>query len=158
MKKTQSQIGKLSRRKGKSFERTIANIFTQATGLKWVTTRNSGRTDLRGDIYCPELGREYFIVECKHRKEYELPQLMANTKSVQQVFNKLKTESTGGIVVFKTSTSIWFSTVNLLVFKNTGKNFFNGQRKFWALGCLKKIVTNDDELEFKREIMDGIGG
>lgn len=62
-----SKVGRKSRRKGKKFECEIAGLLRHWTGEDWQSTRNSGRTDLPGDIYC--LSRPTLVsVECKDRK------------------------------------------------------------------------------------------
>jgi Holliday junction resolvase len=61
-----SKVGRRSRRKGKKFECNVAKMLRDVTGLDWQSTRNSGRTDLPGDIYC--LDRECIaVIECKDR-------------------------------------------------------------------------------------------
>lgn len=113
-KRTQSQVGKLSRRKGKTFERWCARYFTKCTGKKWETTRNSGRTDLKGDIYCvsrPSLG---LVVECKHRKEYSVHAMLKPTEAYKKLMRKYYfnrgTPHNSGVplmLLIKNDTGVW---------------------------------------------------
>lgn len=75
-KERASAIGRKSRRKGKSFERDIATYFQNISKEEeFRTVRNSGRTDLAGDVYC--IGKEYeLFIECKHRNEYNAQQML----------------------------------------------------------------------------------
>lgn len=79
-----SKTGRRSRRKGKRFECQIARLLTEWTGGKWETTRNSGRTDLKGDVYCPG-NRAYdsVLVECKDRKTFTVAAMVKGLKSVE---------------------------------------------------------------------------
>ena len=71
-----SKVGKRSRRKGKVYERKVAALLREATGVDWQTTRNSGRTDLKGDVYCLESRRDEALVECKDREYWTIANLM----------------------------------------------------------------------------------
>lgn len=102
-KRTASQVGKMSRRKGKSFERWVARYFSKWTGLKWETTRNSGRTDLRGDIYCVSRPDLPLVVECKHRKEYSAIAMIKSNKAII----KLITDNLGKMLIVKNDVGIW---------------------------------------------------
>lgn len=84
----QSAIGRRSRRKGKAFECAFARKMTELTGMKWESTRNSGRTDLKGDIYCPDSPDLPVVIECKHRNEYRLEHLFNPTASLQTAIDK----------------------------------------------------------------------
>lgn len=113
MTQKQSATGRKSRRKGKRFEREVAYIFTKATGRKWETTRNSGRTDLKGDIYCPEVpDMQQVIIECKHRKKLSMTSLVKFNKSVKDVIEKTCNDMIEShhvlqcVVVFKTDFGI----------------------------------------------------
>ncbi len=46
----------------------MARFLSEATEVSWTSTRNSGRTDLKGDVY-PKDSKElpHSIVECKDR-------------------------------------------------------------------------------------------
>jgi len=111
-KRTPSQVGKMSRRKGKSFERWCARYFTQWTGLKWETTRNSGRTDLRGDIYCVSRPNLPLIVECKHDKRYSVHAMLKPTKAFADMvaihFARRDKLDTKLVLLIKNETGIWF--------------------------------------------------
>ena len=87
-KRTASQIGRMSRRKGKSFECKMARYFTKWTGEKWESTRNSGRTDLKGDIYCVGKPNLRFDVECKDDKKYTTHAMTVPTKAWKDLIKK----------------------------------------------------------------------
>ena len=108
MSRTASQIGKLSRRKGKSFECWCARYFTQWTGLEWQTTRNSGRTDLKGDIYCLSRPDLPLIVECKHRKEYSVHAMLKPTKAFADMVHSIINKGLFVIIIVKNETGVWF--------------------------------------------------
>ena len=94
----------MSRRKGKSFECWCARYFTQWTGLKWETTRNSGRTDLKGDIYCVSCPDLPLIVECKHRKEYSVHAMLKPTEAFTKMVRRYGPLT---MVIIKNETGIW---------------------------------------------------
>ncbi len=79
-----SKTGRKSRRKGKRFECEVARLLTEWTDDKWETTRNSGRTDLKGDVYCPGK-RKYdsVLVECKDRKTFTVVAMVKGLKSME---------------------------------------------------------------------------
>lgn len=107
-KRTASQVGKFSRRKGKSFERWCARYFTQWTGLKWETTRNSGRTDLKGDIYCLSRPDLPLVVECKNDKRYSVHAMLKPTKAFTDMINKTIEKSPyDPMFIIKNETGIW---------------------------------------------------
>lgn len=113
-KRTQSQVGKMSRRKGKSFERWVARYFTQWTGLKWETTRNSGRTDLKGDIYCVSKPDLPLVVECKDDKRYSVHAMLKPTKAWTDMIKEVSRRSSvpgmdALIFIVKNETGIWFN-------------------------------------------------
>ncbi len=87
-KEQQSKIGRKSRRKGKCFERELARYFTSWFGAKWETTRNSGRTDLPGDIYCPTRPIQV-CVEAKHRKTWTLSAIARNNTAYRKELDKV---------------------------------------------------------------------
>lgn len=81
-----SAVGRRARSKGKRYEREIAALMRHWTGVDWQTTRNSGRTDLLGDVYLvgPD-GREmrqHVFIECKHRASMRLVDLWRHPKAV----------------------------------------------------------------------------
>lgn len=86
----QSSIGKRSRRKGKGFERYCATIFTKWFYGDWRTTRNSGRTDLKGDIYCLQTPDMPLVVECKHDKRYTLRAMARPTDAFKELVRKYR--------------------------------------------------------------------
>jgi len=83
-KRTASQIGRGSRCKGKRFEVWCANYFTQITGLKWESTRNSGRTDLKGDVYCVSRPDLALVIECKFDRRYSVHAMLKPTKAQER--------------------------------------------------------------------------
>ena len=112
MSKEQSRIGRLSRRKGKAFECLMARYFTKVTGEKWSSTRNSGRTDLKGDIYnteCPDLN---LVVECKHDKNYSVHAMLLPTKAFSNMIDEVKNKCPKNhwlMIIIKNDTGIWMS-------------------------------------------------
>jgi len=120
----------MSRRKGKSFEREIARYFTEWTGIKWETTRNSGRTDLKGDIYCPSIPNFPLIVECKHRSAYSVHAMLKPTKTFMRMIsdvlkkwlNDLDDDSDIMIIV-KNETGIWATVRRKVSSKRINKLF-----------------------------------
>lgn len=89
-KEQQSAIGRRSRAKGKRFERRVAALLREWTGADWQTTRNSGRTDLKGDVYvpdCPEA--DGILVECKDRKAWTLKAVAQRRTMVAQELDSL---------------------------------------------------------------------
>jgi len=87
-----SKIGRKSRRKGKAYECVIARWLTEVTGWCWQSTRNSGRTDLKGDVYCVgEIGGgvprfagtpyDRVMVECKHRMSWSVAAMIKGNKT-----------------------------------------------------------------------------
>lgn len=103
--RTASQTGRFSRRKGKRFENWVARYFTQWTGLKWETTRNSGRTDLKGDIYCLSRPDLPLVVECKHRKEYSVHAMLKPTKAFQDMVKCYNNPLI--MIIIKNETGVW---------------------------------------------------
>lgn len=86
----QSRIGRRSRRKGKGFECYCARLFTRWFFGDWRTTRNSGRTDLKGDIYCLQAPDIPLVVECKHDKRYTLGAMAKPTVSFKDLVRKYR--------------------------------------------------------------------
>ncbi|MCK5614734.1 hypothetical protein KAR91_73410 [Candidatus Pacearchaeota archaeon] len=119
MTEAQSIVGRRSRRKGKAFECWCAREFTRCTGLKWSSTRNSGRTDLKGDIYCVEYPNLPLIVECKHDKRYSVHGMLkpvdAFLKMYWGVIENARKCSSASTLVFlvKNETGVWFSIIPL---------------------------------------------
>jgi hypothetical protein len=92
--KTRSQIGKASKRKGKSGERFFADILSQASGLEFIRVPNSGafvgqqnRDRLQklsrmqqaislGDIICPEELVNAMVFESKNHQELDFHNLL----------------------------------------------------------------------------------
>lgn len=110
-KRTKSQIGRASRRKGKAFERWCARYFTKWTGLKWETTRNSGRTDLKGDIYAVSRPDLPLIVECKDDKRYTVHAMLKPTKAFVETMSYIRLDrlryGDNLIIIVKNPTGVW---------------------------------------------------
>lgn len=96
-----SRIGRKSRRKGKKYETTIAGCLRECMGLNWQTTRNSGRTDLKGDLYCLDRA-DFVVVECKDRETFQpLCMLQENAGFVNELDKvRSETKGQGRVVVF----------------------------------------------------------
>ena len=111
-KRTHSQIGKHSRRKGKAFECQMARYFTAWTGTKWETTRNSGRTDLNGDIYAVEYPDMKMVIECKHRASYTVHAMLKPTKAftdmIKETLAKIRDDQYV-VFIIKNETGIWMA-------------------------------------------------
>jgi Holliday junction resolvase len=78
-----------SQTKGKSFERTIANLLSKTTGCRWhrvpcsgatATTRQLKSTQFKGDVFTEEERFRELIIECKAAKELTINDLL-NIKS-----------------------------------------------------------------------------
>jgi len=86
-----SSVGRKSRRKGKAFEQEVARYLTAVSGEKFTSTRNSGRTDLKGDIYCMSTPSRW-VVECKDRK-LSIKALMSGSTWVHEAIMKASREA-----------------------------------------------------------------
>lgn len=87
-----SKTGRKSRRKGKSFERMVAGVLRLWTpGTDWQTTRNSGRTDIPGDVYAPDRAIKC-VIECKHRKNWSVQDIIRNNKGYADEMQKVLIE------------------------------------------------------------------
>lgn len=62
----------LSRTKGASFERKVANMLTEATGAKW--RRRVRNHDGDSDVIADNPAYAHISVECKHAAQLRLPQ------------------------------------------------------------------------------------
>ncbi|KKM26713.1 hypothetical protein LCGC14_1582040 [marine sediment metagenome] len=139
VKKTQSQIGKMSRRKGKTFERWCARYFTTWTGIKWETTRNSGRTDLKGDIYCMQYPYLSLIVECKHRKTYSVHAMLKPTLAFEKMIDESRSKLLQGqflIFIVKNDTGVWMSN-SLMMHGIKQHSGFRSMDKATGMKCCK---------------------
>jgi len=138
LKRTASQVGKMSRRKGKAFERWCARYFTKWTGLKWETTRNSGRTDLKGDIYCVSRPDLPLVVECKNDKRYSVHAMMKPTKAfTDMVYDSIcRAESVDSclIIIVKNETGVWMYSKYMMF-----KRRVTASKLFSVTGCWTKI-------------------
>lgn len=93
-----SRTGRKSRRKGKSFERMVAGVLRLWTpGTDWQTTRNSGRTDLPGDVYAPDRQTQC-VIECKHRKNWSVQDIIRNNKGYADEMRKVYCEDWGPVM------------------------------------------------------------
>jgi len=61
-----SSVGRRSRRKGKAFEQLVARYLSEVSGHQFTSTRNSGRTDIKGDVYSSS-SIDTMVIECKDR-------------------------------------------------------------------------------------------
>lgn len=68
----------------------MAGRYREWFGGNWQTTRNSGRTDLPGDIYCEDV-HVPIVVECKHRTSWGLDQIIRNTKEYRKSLGEVLT-------------------------------------------------------------------
>lgn len=114
-KAQQSAIGRRSRRKGKKRERDIAKLFRDATGLDWQTTRNSGRTDLPGDVYC-KTEHVGICVEVKDRKNWSVRDILLGNKGYAAEYAKVRQTWTEHVreypwlfVFSQTTEGLWLS-------------------------------------------------
>lgn len=163
-KRTASQVGKMSRRKGKSFERWCARYFTQWTGLKWETTRNSGRTDLKGDIYCLSRPDLPLVVECKHDKRYSVHAMLKPTKAFADLISKHKNRYEQNkykvkfIMLIKNETSVWYYDPQLSVYDliTCDRIWVERLGVFIKLECLAKQL-NIDGVRYSADRMDSVG-
>lgn len=124
IKKTASQVGKFSRAKGKRLEREMARYFTKWTGLKWECSRNSGRTDVKGDVYCVEYPDLPMIVECKHRMEYSVHAMLKPTKAFTDMLKESRdkiSENQFMVFIVKNETGIWIAGGNLKAYSTGGE-------------------------------------
>ena len=96
-----SKVGRKSRRKGKKYETMIAGCLRECTGLNWQTTRNSGRTDLKGDLYCLDRA-DFVVVECKDRESFQpLAMLQENAGFTDELAKvRSETQGQGRVVIF----------------------------------------------------------
>jgi len=126
MKRTASQVGRSSRRKGKAFECWCARYFTQWTGLKWESTRNSGRTDLKGDIYAVSRPDLPLIVECKNDKRYSTVAIIRNNKAIIDLVHKYY----GRMLIVKNDAGVWVLDNDHLVIPIIDNICFGGNKWF----------------------------
>jgi len=107
-----SQVGKKSRRKGKRFECQIAILMREITGHDWQTVRNSGRTDIKGDVYCPESNIQAVHIECKHNSYFSISHLIKPVAGTRQQLEKIQNEAIDSkselsMIFVKNLTGIW---------------------------------------------------
>jgi len=110
-----SKVGKRSRRKGKKFEQEIAKMLRLGTGDNWQTTRNSGRTDIKGDVYCSKY--PFVVIECKNRKSFNLRSMIHENglfqKAIAYIISEfLETQSSVLMVFLKNEAGIWIALSN----------------------------------------------
>lgn len=112
-----SKVGRRSRRKGKAHECEIARVLRRASACEWQTVRNSGRTDLAGDVYSPGGFCDHVMIECKHRETFELAAMVQGHAAYVQEMVKVVCEDWGRrpqhvLVVFvKNSLGLWAMAV-----------------------------------------------
>ncbi len=114
-----SAIGRRSRRKGKAFERTIARMLRDFSGDNWQTTRNSGRTDLAGDVYPVDIGCSS-VHECKDRKDWSVFDLLKSnlgyTKEREKVIRELLSKAEDDPSLF--SCPLFFGLIPISVYSS----------------------------------------
>lgn len=98
-----------SRNKGAAFERKIAKLLSDALGISFKRTPQSGAfstnnkySALAGDIYC-EADFPY-VIECKKYSEYNLEDLVTGaTSGMLKWFEQLETEKGNkkGLLIFQ---------------------------------------------------------
>lgn len=64
-------MSKLSRTKGATFERKVANMLTEATGITW--RRRVRNHDGDSDVVCDDAALAHISIECKHANTLCLP-------------------------------------------------------------------------------------
>jgi len=77
----QSTIGKRSRRKGASFQNTVARMLSKAWDIPVLSTPQSGGLSLKGDLCVGGNPPKYtlaYSVECKNRKDISIPVILRN--------------------------------------------------------------------------------
>jgi hypothetical protein len=75
------RIGRRSRKKGASFQNTVAKMLTQAWGVPILSTPQSGGLSLRGDLCVggdPPKHVLVYSIECKNRKDLSLASILRN--------------------------------------------------------------------------------
>lgn len=117
-KAQQSKVGRRSRRKGKKLECMVAAWLRVNTRWEWETTRNSGRTDLKGDVYCLSHHdvNTHVVIECKHRQSWTTADVVKGnktyTREFEDVVNKWH-ETAAQLLIFfrKDSFGLWVAIV-----------------------------------------------
>lgn len=112
------KVGKKSRAKGVRFERRVANMLTEITGAKWRRVQDSGRTDLKGDVFLVDQFPQRVLVECKaHNPSLKI--LLFGSKKIQnwqheldEVMNKTAVEI--AFLVLQTNPVLTYSLTNVV--------------------------------------------
>lgn len=86
-----SKVGRRSRRKGKRFEQSVARYLSRVSGHVFTSTRNSGRTDLKGDVYSTSCTLPV-VIECKDRG-LSVKSLMLGVRWLEAAIGKVKKEA-----------------------------------------------------------------
>ena len=92
-----SKVGRRSRRKGKKFEQLVARSLSEATGRRFTSTRNSGRTDLKGDVYDVD-NPSGSVIECKDRG-LSIKSLITGCKWLEAAVRKTEREAAGAAAI-----------------------------------------------------------
>ena len=169
-KEQQSRIGKRSRRKGKSFEQWCARFFRKWFEGKWETTRNSGRTDLHGDIYRLDAPDMPFVVECKHDKKYTIKAMAKPTEAIKQLVRKYRRRQMNLgwdwtlLLVVKNEAGVWVAMISnnnnlsdvlvgtdVVAIVTYGIYFFKLEQSIYQL---KKILTKTYKLHMEQLARD----
>lgn len=96
IKRTPSQVGRYSRRKGKRFENEVAKMLSDAWGVPLLWTPMSGGLSLRGDLAVGGSPPKFALtvnIECKNRENVTLRRVLMEptripVESKQVVFFK----------------------------------------------------------------------
>ena len=156
-KRTASQIGRMSRRKGKSFECRMARYFTKWTGEKWESTRNSGRTDLKGDIYCVDKPNLRFDVECKDDKKYTTHAMTVPTKAWKDLIKKyIFKNRRPTMLLVNNDAGVWFTYEYEFMVKIGAVAVQTCNTRFVKL-CDLEGTVNMDGVIFDADRMESIG-
>lgn len=137
-----SRVGRKSRRKGKSHEREIARVLRKSTSCEWLTTRNSGRTDLGGDVYSPGGMCDNVMFECKHRKSWKMSDMvLGNSEYVHELTKVLcdwgaRPEYVALVVIIKNDVGMWVMATA------RDKQCFAAQRPAVLLRCAARWIWN----------------
>ena len=77
LKIDRQKTGSRNKKRGGEFERRVAKLLTEYTGLKWNRTPLSGASIIAGDIYCLDKPMP-FTIECKDRQDITLLKIFSN--------------------------------------------------------------------------------
>lgn len=107
--------------KGKRFERDMAKLLTQLTGVKWMRVPNSGGIHntnnyrFKGDLFSDHPSYQNIVVECKIRKKpITLFDIMSPTSIIYKWIQQVQSYSPNGtwLLFFKSNYSPIFVAGN----------------------------------------------